>query len=181
MSEIESVLQRLLKEPECSIVEREHRATLPDAMPQDVKDFFGLSHGGGLFYRHDYPTPQFGCELSFSHDRPVSQVLNALDQNLAEGPEFDHLWTVAFYTDAGEDDFVAVSVQAQTFGYIYSFSSSLGAPLLNWEDRLFLASSFTRWLEIHLEAWSVYEKDWRSGLQRYGDLIAEERRSHPQA
>jgi hypothetical protein len=94
-----------------------------------------------------------------------------------EGPEFDHLYHVAELSSHGESDFVVVSRQPDSFGHVFYFPLSLGDPALTWDARVFLAPSFSRWLEIHLEAWEIYKEDWREGLQTFQRLIERERKN----
>ena len=146
---------------------------MPDSIPADVRHFFTRCAGGRLYYDRDHPTPQFGCVLALS-EQPVTQQLPC------EGAAFDQFYTVAEF-DEGNYDCVVVSAHSDTYGHIFRLSYSLGDPSLTIADAHFLAPTFTRWLEIHVEAWDIYSDDWREGLKHFGRLIEHERNSKTRA
>jgi hypothetical protein len=103
--------------------------------------------------------------------------MSELDGSCCEGPEFDHLYPVADLFDTGDYSVAAVSTMQNDYGSIYALSYGLGDPTLCWSDVVYLAPSFTRWLLMHVEAWEVYQDDWRDGLKHFRALIAQERRA----
>ena len=167
--ELEQLITRLLADAECNLAPAVKMIPLPESLPAEVRHFYARWAGGRLYYRHDFPTPQFGCELCYFDEQPVSRQLPCA------GPEFDFFYTIALFTDAGEEDRAVVSTHADTFGQIYRLNFSLGDPMLNTTGAIYLAPTFTRWLAMHVEAWDVYQQDWREGLRHFSRLIQHER------
>lgn len=169
-SELDDLMARLLAESACSLSPATRLITLPELLPADLRQFFTRSGGGRLYSHPDYPTPQFGCTLSYSAEQPVTQLLPC------DGPEFDWFYTIADF-DTGAYEHAVVSAHPDTHGHIYHLRYSLGAPALTIADVQFLAPTFTRWLAMHVEAWDIYLHDWREGLNHFRRLIDHERHS----
>jgi hypothetical protein len=165
---MEALIRRLLSDPACAISPAKNPIAVPECVPADVREFFSRCAGGRLYYDHDYKTPQFGCDLGFPPEQPVSQRLPC------DGAELESLYVVAGFL-TGEEDCVVVSAAPATFGHIYRLNYSLGDPELTIDKAFYLAPSFTRWLAMHVEAWEVYLENWREGLQHFGNLIELER------
>jgi hypothetical protein len=148
-SELEKIIARLLAETACSISPATQIIAMPESLPADVRDFFTRYAGGRLYYHPDSPTPQFGCDLRYSAEQPVTQVVPC------NGPEFEWFYAVANY-DTGESDCAVVSSHPDTYGHIYGLYYSVGDPALTIADAVFLAPTFTRWLAMHVQAWDIY-------------------------
>lgn len=165
---LDALIERVLSDPACSIKPATQPVALPESLPDDVRQFFARCVSGGLYYEMDYATPQFGCELGYSSEQPVNQCLPC------EGEEFESFYVIGNFTDMGESDCAVVSVHPDTFGQIYRLNFSMGDPELTLADAHYLAPSFTRWLAVHVEAWDVYQQDWREGLTHFSRLLEQE-------
>jgi hypothetical protein len=169
-SELDQLIARLLADPACSVSPAERTIMMPESLPADVRHFFTRCAGGGLYFSPDFPTPQFGCMLRYSAEQPVTQRLPC------DCAEFELFYSLAEF-DSSEYDTVVVSARPETQGHIFRLAYSLGDPPLTLADAHFLAPSFTRWLAMHVEAWSIYKNDWREGLNYFQRLIHDERSS----
>lgn len=167
---LEASITRISSDPACSLSPATNPIEIPECVPEDVREFYSRFAGGRLFYEPDYETPQFGCELWFPSEQPVTHRLPC------DGPELESLYVIASFTSTGEEDCAAVSAAPATFGHIYYLNYSLGDPALSMEKALYLAPSFTRWLSMHIEAWDVYLVNWREGLEHSRYLIEGEGR-----
>lgn len=176
MSPIDDILQKLGTSPCCSVKGSDGRP-VPGHFPDEVQAFFSRTSGGRLFYDRDYSTPMFGCELGL-RENPVSKSLGFdEDQGYCEGYQFSHIYPIADYDETGDYTIAAVSTLPESFGHIYTLSYGLGDPTLTWSDVTPVARSLTRWLAIHIEAWEVYQEDWREGLRHFGALISAEQKA----
>lgn len=168
---IDEIIERLVNDPACEISKRDRPITIPENLPADVREFFSKCTGGGLFYSLDYPTPQFGTDLFFSE----TYFKEFIEQEVVEGPEFHHMTTIALDSQEGYYDCVLVSTEPCRFGHIYRLAYALGDPFRTFSDAYFLARNFTRWLEIYIEAWEVYQQDWKAGFDCFNDLLDKEK------